>query len=344
LRHYDDFPTVNSPSDVDGSRKMSDRVLSQQEIDRVFRSVKPSDPQDELANLAVPYDFRRPDRIAKDQLRSIHMLHETFARALGPSLSAFLRAYVVVNLVSVEQLAFVEFSRSLPSPSCMIKLGMTGFDNNAIFEMNPSLVFPILEMLLGNPTPGRAAPDREITEIERAVLDGVIRLVLKDMKESWRAYIPNMDFAINGYETEPQLLQILSPNEAVVAVSIEIRAGEISGMMNIGIPSIIIKMLGQRLEQHGVRRAELSDEESARIMQLVAPAALRMDTRLNGPMLTVRDLLALKSGDVLTFDYPLDRPIHVTINGCSKFSGHVVAAGRKRSVKLDDLAAVESLA
>lgn len=321
---------------------MSDRVLSQQEIDRVFRSIKQTSPQDDLATRAIPYDFRRPDRIAKDQMRSIHMLHETFVRALGPSLSAFLRAYVVVNLVSVEQLAFIEFSRTLPSPTCLISLGMTGFDNNAILELNPSLVFPILEMLLGSATPSKAPPDREITEIERAILDGLLRIILKDMRESWRNVISNMDFSIEGYETEPQLLQILSPNEAVVAISIEIRAGDVSGMMNIGIPSIIIKMLGQRLESHGIRKAELTTEETDRIMRLIGPATLRVDTRLQGPQLTVRDLMAIEAGDVLTFDYPVDRPINVTLNGRSKFHGQVVSAGRKRAVHLQELASADA--
>ena len=315
---------------------MSDRVLSQQEIDRVFRSIKPNDTDDDLATRATPYDFSRPDRIAKDQLRSIHLLHENFARALGPSLSAFLRAYVVVNLVSVEQLAFVEFSRTLPSPTCMISLGMTGFDNHAILELNPTLVFPILEILLGSATPSKKPPDREITEIERAILDGLLRIILKDMRESWRNVISSMDFTIEGYETEPQLLQILSPNEAVVAISIEIRAGEVSGMMNIGIPSIIIKMLGQRLETHGVRKAELTPEETERIMNLIAPATLRVDTRLQGPTLSVRELIAIETGDVLTFDYPVHRPINVTLNGRSKFSGLIVSSGRKRAVHLQE--------
>ena len=101
------------------------------------------------AEKAQPYDFRRPDRIAKDQLRAIHLLHENFARSLASSLSAYLRAYVAVNLVSVEQLSFMEFTQCLPSPTSMIVLGMKPFDGNAVLEINPSLVFPILEMLLG---------------------------------------------------------------------------------------------------------------------------------------------------------------------------------------------------
>ena len=320
---------------------MADRVLSQQEIENVFKSVQQKGPGEELANLAQPYDFRRPDRIAKDQLRAMHMIHETFARSIGSSLSAFLRAYVAVNIVSVEQLSFAEFSRSLPSPTCLLNLGMVGFDNSALMELNPSMLFPVLELILGgsNVTPTKI--DREISEIERAILDGFFRILIKDLKDAWRMVPAAMDFRIDGFETDPQLLQILSPNEAVVAISIELRIGEIAGMMNIGIPSIIIKMLGQRMDQHAVRRTELTEDEQSRIMRLLRPAAIRMDTRLSGPTLTVRDLLNLKIDDVLSFDYPVQRPMNITFNGRRKYLGHIVATGRKRAVELSELVTVD---
>src|SRR5947208_683760 len=106
---------------------MSDRVLTQEEIDDVFRNLRDT-PEKDPAKKAIPYDFRRPDRIAKDQLRAIHLLHENFARTLAASLSAYLRAYVAVNLVSVEQLSFMEFSQCLPSPTCLVALGMKPFE------------------------------------------------------------------------------------------------------------------------------------------------------------------------------------------------------------------------
>src|SRR5579862_2375881 len=110
---------------------MTDRVLSQDEIDDVFRNLRAAPDEDDPAKRALPYDFRRPDRIAKDQLRAIHLLHENFARSLAASLSAYLRAYVAVNLVSVEQLSFLEFTQCLPSPTSMIALGMKPYDGNA---------------------------------------------------------------------------------------------------------------------------------------------------------------------------------------------------------------------
>src|SRR6266702_7951487 len=112
-------------------RYMGDRVLSQQEIDNVFRNLRDTPAEDDPSKRAQPYDFRRPDRIAKDQLRAIHLLHENFARSLASSLSAYLRAYVMVNLVSVEQLSFMEFTQCLPSPTILIALGMKPYAGNA---------------------------------------------------------------------------------------------------------------------------------------------------------------------------------------------------------------------
>src|SRR5450755_958506 len=148
---------------------MPDRVLTQEEMDDVFRNLRDSPLDDDPAKRAQPYDFRRPDRIAKDQLRAIHLLHENFARSLASSLSAYLRAYVAVNLVSVEQLSFLEFSQCLPSPSCLVSLGMRPFEGNAVLEINTGLVFPILEMLLGGSQKNALKINREITEIEQSI-------------------------------------------------------------------------------------------------------------------------------------------------------------------------------
>src|SRR5258708_15165566 len=119
----------------------AERVLSQDEIDAVFKKLRDTAGEDDTAKRAQPYDFRRPDRIAKDQLRAIHLLHEAFARSLSSSLSAYLRNYALVNLASVEQLSFMEFSQCLPASTCLISLGMRPFDGNALLEINPSLAF-----------------------------------------------------------------------------------------------------------------------------------------------------------------------------------------------------------
>jgi len=313
---------------------MSDRILSQEEIDSVFRNLKGVPAEEDPAKRAQPYDFRRPDRIAKDQLRAIHLLHENFARSLASSLSAYLRAYVMVNLVSVEQLSFREFAQCLPSPTCMVSLSMRPFDGSAILELNPTMVFPILEMLLGGTGKSTFKVDREITEIEQSILETLYRIVLHDLKDAWSS-VSQINFAVESHETEPALLQILAPNEAIVAIGIEIRIGDVSGMMNVGIPSIIIKMLRQRFDQQwSMRRGESTDANQRRILSLVAGSHLKMDARLQGPTLSVEDLLGLEEGDVLAFDYPTDRPVDLLVNGTLKFRGEVLSAGRKRAFRI----------
>jgi flagellar motor switch protein FliM len=315
----------------------SDRVLSQEEIDSVFRNVREIAEEDDPAKRAVPYDFRRPDRIAKEQLRAIHLLHENFARSLASSLSAYLRAYVAVNLISVEQLSFMEFSQCLPSPSCLVALGMRPSEGNAVLEINPSLVFPILEMLLGGTGKYVSKINREITEIEQSILESVFRIILHDLKIAWHA-VSAMEFNIESHETDPQLMQILAPNEAVVAVSMEVRIGESAGMMNIGIPSIIVKMLRNKFDQQwSIRKSESTDVEQGRILRLIKPADINLDTRLEGPTLKIEDLLDINEGDVLTFDYPVNKPLLMSVNGKTKFRGNIINTGRKRGFQVAQL-------
>ena len=314
----------------------ADRLLSQEEIDDVFRNLRDVPPEEDPTKRALPYDFRRPDRIAKDQLRAIHILHENFARSLASSLSAYLRAYVAVNLVSVEQLSFMEFSQCLPSPSCLVSLSMRPYEGNAVLEINPALVFPIIEMLLGGSTRSLLKISREITEIEQSVLDGLFRITLQDLKTAWHAVTP-LEFTIEAHETEPQLLRILAPNEAVVAVSMEVRIGDNAGMLNIGIPSIVVKMLRHKFDQQwSVRKSESTEQEQARVLRLIRPSRVLLDGRLEGPTLRVEDLMDLKEEDVLTFDYPVGRVVDLCINGKLKFRGRVVSTGRKRAFQIDE--------
>jgi len=316
-----------------------DRSLSQDEINGLFRSARGRD--EEAADRAVPYDFRRPDRIAKEQLRAVHLLHDGFARTLASSLSAYLRAYVIVNLVSVEQISFSEFSQCLPSPTCLVSLGLEPYEGNAVLEISSSVVFPILEMLLGGTGKTSANIRREVTEIEQVVLDGLYRIILHDLRQAWHGITP-IDFTIEARETEPQLLQVMAPNEAVVAIGLEVRMPDNSGMINIGMPSIIIKMLRQKFEQQwSVRRSESTQEEQARVFRLLRPARMLLDARLQGPTLSVEDMVRLQIDDVLAFDHSVEHSIGLLVNGALKFKGHLMGAGAKKAFLIEEICKTE---
>ena len=309
------------------------RQLSQQEIDAVFENA-----QDHRRDApAAKFDFRRPDRIPKSQVRAIHLLHDTFVRNLVSSLSAYLRSYLTVNLVSVEQLSYSEFLDGLPSPTCMVSLGLRPYDGNGVLELNPSLVFPILEMLLGGTGKSSASIQREISEIEQKLLDGLFRIILHDLREAWKG-VTAVEFTIDAMETEPQLLHLMAPNEAVVSIGVELRIGESVGMMNIALPSIVIKMMRQKFDQQwSVRKTHASEAEQTRVLRLLRNAILSVEGRLEGPTLSMHDLMRLQEGHLLTFDYPVERAVQLKVNGSERFAGHIVAAGKKRGFLIESV-------
>jgi flagellar motor switch protein FliM len=316
------------------------RQLSQQEIDAVFQKLKGQE-QGTAARKEVPFDFRRPDRIAKSQLRAIHLLHEAFARNLASSLSAYLRSYLTVNLISVEQLSYGEFLEGLPSPSCIVSLSLRPYDGNALIEISPSLVFPILEIILGGKGKSSEARKREITEIEQHLLDTLFRIILNDLREAWKS-VAVINFKIEMIATEPQMVQILSPTEAVVAIAIEIRIGDASGTLNVAIPAINIKMIGQKFEQQWMlRKTESTEGEQVRMLTLLRNAKVTMDARLVGPRLVVRDLMDLDVGDCLKFDYALEQKVSFLMNGTEKFQGQVIEANNKRVFAVETLPTAE---
>lgn len=311
------------------------KVLSQEEIDNVFKTMSQAPVASRSHSNATPYDFRRPDRIPKDQLREIHLLHENFCRNLAGSLSAYLRAGVSVSLISVLQLSYAEFLQGFPSPTSIAILSLHPFDGKGILEMNPSLVFPLIEILLGGQGKPSGTPKREITEIEQNILEGALRLILKDLREAWHG-IAHFDLTVEKLETEPQIVQTLSPNEAVVAVAIEVRIGECMGMLNFGVPAIIVKTLRQRFDHRwSNRKAEPSPEDVARIRELTAPAMMEAGAQLEGSLISLKSLLGMQVGDTIALDYPVDHPIQLTINGKPKFQARIASQGGKKAVYIE---------
>jgi flagellar motor switch protein FliM len=312
------------------------RQLSQQEIDAVFQKLKGQEDNVGTGK-EIPFDFRRPDRIAKSQLRAIHMLHEAFARNLASSMSAYLRSYLTVNLISVEQLSYGEFLEGLASPSCIVSLSLRPYDGNALIDISPSLVFPILEIILGGKGKTTDHRKREITEIEQNLLDTLFRIILNDLKEAWKS-VAVINFKIETIATEPQMVQILSQTEAVVAIAIEIRIGEAAGTLNVAIPAINIKMIGQKFEQQwALRKTDPTEYEQRRMLLLLQQADMGVDARMLSSQLTVRDLLDIEVGDCLKFDYLVEKNLDCLVNGIPKFRGQIIDHHNKRAFVVEEL-------
>lgn len=309
-------------------------ALSQDEIDRLFTKHGGVATQGAPGQSATLYDFRRPDRIPKDQVRAVHLVHDFLARHLAASLGAYLRTYVTVSLVSVEQLAFSEFLGYLPTPTCIAHVGVKPMEGDAVLEINPSLVLPILDIVLGGDGNHSADQKKELTDIEQSVMETIFRIVLNDLRDAWST-TRDLAFAVEDTETQPQLMQILSPNEAVVAIGFEITVDNARGMMNFGVPSVMVKMMGQKLEQQWSTRKHSADTRPTRRMEsLLRNITVPVESRVSGGNLTVREVLDLAPNDILSLGTPIVRPTEVSVSGVNKFSGRVVAAGRRRAFQV----------
>ena len=312
----------------------NDHALSQEDIDALFQLQTSGGAPGARAPQAQRYDFRRSDRIPKEQIRALRVVHDTFARSLASSLSAYLRTYVTVNLISVEQLSFREFTACLPSPTCIATMRITPFEGIALLEVNPTLAYPLIEVLLGG---GKLKPmvvEREMTDIERQILDSLLTLILQNLSFAWQS-VSRVDFTIESHETEPGLLHILPPNEAIVTIATEIQLAETSGMMNIGIPASIVKLLRQKFDQQWTaRRATANDDEGAKMMARVGRSTVRLDARLEGSTVSLDDLLRLSEGDILMLDRSVGHPARLHVNGISKFDADVRVRGRRKAVTI----------
>ena len=319
-----------------------DKVLSQEEINALFSAMSTEEldlgkQQDKspVARKIISYDFHRADRISQDQMRSIHLLHEHFGRNFASSLSAYLRAFVDVNLSSVEQLSYSAFVKTLPDPTLFASIGMRPLDGIIALELNPSLVFPMIDMILGGP--GQAMTEgRNLTEIELNIIEGVIKLVMKDLKNAWHS-IMEFDFYIEGKGTKAQMFQMVSPAETVIAVHLELKTGDNSGMMNLCIPSRVLKQLRNKFDQQwNVRRQKSTTNEEERIFNLMKPVPLSLTGELRNSKLTVDDLLKVSVGDVIELNERLGDPVQLCVGGVAKFIGRIVQRRGKRAFEISN--------
>ena len=283
----------------------------------------------------TPFDFRHSNRLPKSQLSLIHVLHDSFCRLLTQSLSLTLRSFVSGNVITVEQFAFGEFSARMQSPTCIVYLSMLPYEGYAAVEVNHSLVAPILDHVLGGNGKIDSELDRELTDIEKGMLEGFFRIIPHDLSEAWKP-IASIGFAFDCVETEPLLSNRISRNEAVVVIAMELRIGDKTGKVNLAIPSITLKMLRHRFDQQSTTKRTVSPETEAAIKQKIA-TGMRMDVdcALVGSRIRLSDLLNLNVGDLVDLGVEFDRRGSLLVNGIPKFRGEVVVEGSKQALVIE---------
>jgi flagellar motor switch protein FliM len=301
------------------------KELSQEEIDAVFQG-KQAEAAPEVDEQEVTvFDLSHLDRIPKSQLRALHMVHETFVRNLAGTLSAYLRSYVALNLVSLEQISYGEFLEGLSFPTGIAYLGLSPYEGTAVLELSLSLMFTFMGVLMGSKGRTGAPLQRKITDIEKSIMQTLLRVVLLDLREAWRS-VADIDFTVQSLASEPQLMHVLSPAEAVIVIAVDVRVGEVTGLMNLAIPSIFIKRLRNKFEQlQKVRKAHASEADHLIVAELLQDVGLEFKAYIDGGKIPTRTLVDLEPGDILMLDLGADKPMRASLNGEAKWEGYIAS-------------------
>jgi flagellar motor switch protein FliM len=306
-------------------------ILSQAEIDALIAAMvnqeqenagKRAAAQSQSPKRIRQYDFLRPDKFSKDQIRTLQMIHENFIRPLQTYFAGRFRTMVQMVVGSVDQTTYAEFLRSLSNPSVICPFTAAPLPGTCVLDLNPVIAFPMIDRLFGGP--GAAiSQTRPLTEIEVAVMQGVIRGTLDAYAEAWRN-VYDMKMTPGNIETNPMFVQYAAPGEIVITVAIDVRVGEHVGVITLCLPHLTLEPILDKLSAHNwfkVQSREIRPADAAAIESVVGEARVPVSVELGRTELTVGDILGLNPGDVIVLDSRLTDPVRVMVGNQSKFLG-----------------------
>jgi flagellar motor switch protein FliM len=311
-------------------------ILSQSEVESLLAALdtgpQRSEPQqsaatsrsDAYGGQVSVYDFKRPERVSKEQMRAFQAMHDGFSREFGAVLSGMLRTIVEVKLSSVDQLTYGEFVFSLENMTCFNVMRAEGLDGHMILDLTPSIIFPIVDRLLGG---GKSAkysiPSRPLTEIELRLIDRIIERAIEGLEKSW-ASVCELKLRVTQVESNPQLVQIVPPNEVIVLISFEITMGEIRGIMNLCIPFNTIEPLMGNLSSDtwsAYTKRTADPRQKLNLQTGVGKGKVNMVVGLADTRLTAQEIMGLSVGDVIMTEKGREQPLEVYIEGRPLFRG-----------------------
>lgn len=326
-------------------------VLSQSEVESLLAALDPGAritpvhapaqrSRDEFSAQISIYDFKRPERVSKEQMRAFQALHDVFSREFGAGLSSMLRTIVEVKLISVDQLTYSEFVFSLENPTCFNLLRSEGLDGHIILDLNPSIIFPIVDRLLGGGRePRQNLPNRALTEIEKRLVTRITDLAIRSLENAW-SNLCQLRLKVLQVESNPQLVQIVPPNEVIVLISFEITMGEMRGIMNLCIPFNTIEPLAGKLSSDtwsAYTKRVADPRQTLNLQTSVSQARVEVVVQLAETNLKAGELMSLAVGDVIMTEKPVthgaqilveDRPMFLGYPG--QYKGHkAIRIGRK---------------
>lgn len=317
---------------------MSD-ILNPAEVETLLRVVEAGQLASAPAPASsLPYDFKRPERVSKEQIRALANLHEVFARSFGASLSGMLRTLTEVRLESMAQMTYQEFVAGLPNPTCFTLFSCEPLAGSMMIEFGPDMVFPVMDRLLGGGRGTGPMPERPLTAIEWSLAGTITRRALEDIAAMW-AIVKKLDLKPVSSESNPLLIQAMPPNELVVVAGFSVRVADAQGRMNVCIPYVTIEPLVADVEAHSWYPAAAATATAPpQVKGPLAQAAVKVSAVLAETTITLRELLNIEAGDIIETAHPANEPVTLLIEGRPKFAGKAATWRNRWSVEVTEAA------
>jgi len=319
------------------------KILSQDEIDALLTTVSTSDGDvenkqvDERLQSVITYDFKHPNRVSKDQIRTLENLHDNFAGHYGSTLSAMLRTIVDIDLVSVDQITYSEFIMSLVTPACTYTYAAPQLEGRCLIDFNPTLTFALIDRMFGGA--GKILEsERELTGIERGVVGRLSNKLYRDLERAWENIV-NLEIEQRSFETNPQFIQIVPPGETVIVVSFQVKLFQSTGLLTLCYPyvslePIVIKLSAQNWIDATAKKNLEEDRELIR--DNLVQVSAEVTAELMQSEIKIRDFLNLKVGDVVPTDRKISSPINVFVNRSRKLLARPGLSGKKKAIQITE--------
>jgi len=323
-------------------------ILSQSEIDELLVALasgraesQDQPPAEEKTSVRV-YDFRTANKFSKEQIRMLHFIYESYAGRLATFLSGSLRARCDVDLISIEEQTFAEFSNSLPSPVFVAILGMPPLAGSVLMEISSIISYEIISRLLGGTGTHSDLSGKSYTEIELSILTRICGQMLSIMDESWRRVAP-IRSTIERVETSAQFAQIVVSSEPIAIVTINVTIGDVSDIINFCIPHPALQPIANKMttqlwynDQKDTPNLNASAKDLS-VSARIASTPVTLHAMFDPTGATVGDIVSLQVGDVIRVEHPLSKEITLLVEHIPKFKGVIGHKGQQIAVKITDI-------
>lgn len=300
-------------------------VLSQSEIDNLLKALSTGeldaeDYKNRDEKQVKIYDFARPSKFSKEHLRTLEIIFEHYGRLLYTNLPAYLRKNVQVEVMNSEAVAYSEFANALSNPVLLGIVDFAPLKGNIIVELATNLGYAIIDRMLGGEGIS-LEKKREFSEIEIIIIERMMTICVDLLREPWQNVVA-IQPRLTRIETNPQFAQIISPQEMIAIVTLNLKIGEVEGLMNICLPYICLEEVMDKLNtKYWFSTMKEKDDNTYDeiIESLIEKAEIPLRAILGGSTISVNDFVNIQKGDIIKLDTLVGQELDVYVGNIKKF-------------------------